>query len=190
MQRARFSRGLAGGWHGRRRPGVRLALVYELLMWSARGGSEPLAIGAHAMALASGYLTISLGVRWTTARLAIGRRKPTRRQLLSTSAQRPTALNKRELYRLPGWHWLRDNEAIHSSHLLADAGSKRRPGTAGRGRPAATGECRRVCGRYSREPLVAETAEIDGDGARECARKAVHNVQNVRSRGGLAILNI
>ena len=75
MQRARSSRGLAGGWHGKT-PGraLRLALVYELLMWSARGGSEPLAISADAMALASGYLDYLAGMfDRTTAGLAISR---------------------------------------------------------------------------------------------------------------------
>jgi hypothetical protein len=39
MARARSSRGLAGGWHGKT-PGraLRLALVYEILARAARGG--------------------------------------------------------------------------------------------------------------------------------------------------------
>jgi hypothetical protein len=107
MQRARSSRGLAGGWHGKT-PGraLRLALVYELLMWSARGGSEPLAISADAMALASGYLDYLAGMfDRTTAGLAISREETDAAAIaLHIISTRPTALNERELYQQPGGH--------------------------------------------------------------------------------------
>src|ERR1700757_711703 len=75
MQRARSSRGLAGGWHGKT-PGraLRLGLVYELLAWSARGDSEPEAISADAMARAGGYLDyLAAMFDRTTAGMAINR---------------------------------------------------------------------------------------------------------------------
>jgi hypothetical protein len=139
MQRARSSRGLAGGWHGKT-PGraLRLALVFELLMWSASDGSEPLVIGGGAMARVGCYLDYLAGMfDRVTAGLAISREEADAeaiaRHIIST---RPTALNERELYQLPGWAWLRDNERrSHALRLLADAGWIRRPGTAGRGRP-------------------------------------------------------
>ena len=176
MQRARSSRGLAGGWHGKA-PGraLRLALVYELLTWSARGGSEPRAISADAMALASGYLDYLAGMfDRVTAGLAISREEADAeaiaRNIFST---RPTALNERELYQLPGWSWLRDNERrSRALRLLADAGWIRRSGTAGRGRPnlAASG------GGFVVNRWLQRLAEIDGDGARACARNTVQNV--------------
>src|SRR5580704_5191241 len=57
MHRARSSRGLAGGWHGKT-PGraLRLALVYELLAWSAGRGLEPSVVSGEAMTRAAGYL--------------------------------------------------------------------------------------------------------------------------------------
>ena len=139
MQRARSSRGLAGGWHGKT-PGraLRFALVFELLMWSASDGSEPLVIGGGAMARAGCYLDYLAGMfDRVTAGLAISREEADAeaiaRHVIST---RPTALNERELYQLPGWAWLRDNERrSHALRLLADAGWIRRLGAAGRGRP-------------------------------------------------------
>jgi hypothetical protein len=139
MQRARSSRGLAGGWHGKT-PGraLRLALVFELLMWSASDGSEPLVIGGGAMARVGCYLDYLAGMfDRVTAGLAISREEADAeaiaRNIFST---RPTALNERELYQRPGWSWLRDNERrSHALRLLADAGWIRRSGTAGSGRP-------------------------------------------------------
>lgn len=139
MQRARSSRGLAGGWHGKT-PGraLRLALVYELLMWSARGGSEPLAISADAMALASGYLDYLAGMfDRTTAGLAISREEADAAAIaLHIISTRPTALNERGLYRLPGWAWSRDNVRRSSAlRVLADAGWIRHASRTGTRRP-------------------------------------------------------
>jgi hypothetical protein len=126
MQRARSSRGLAGGWHGKT-PGraLRLALVFELLAWSVGNGPEPRAISADAMARAGGYLDyLAAMFDRTTAGLAISRDEAdaaaVARHILST---RPTALNERELYRLPGWSWLRDSgRRSNALGVLADAG--------------------------------------------------------------------
>jgi hypothetical protein len=139
MQRARSSRGLAGGWHGKT-PGraLRLALVYELLTWSARGGSEPLAISADAMALASGYLDYLAGMfDRTTAGLVISREEADAAAIaLHIISTRPTALNERGLYRLPGWAWSRDNVRRASAlRVLADAGWIRHASRTGTRRP-------------------------------------------------------
>jgi Protein of unknown function (DUF3987) len=126
MQRARSSSGLAGGWHGKT-PGraLRLALVYELLAWSAHNGSEPHAITADAMARAGGYLDyLAAMFDRMTAGLAISREEADAaaiaRNILST---RPDVLNERGLYQLPGWSWLRDSgRRGNALRLLADAG--------------------------------------------------------------------
>jgi hypothetical protein len=122
----RSSRGLAAGWHGKT-PGraLRLALVYELLAWSALGGSEPHAISADAMARAGGYLDyLAAMFDRTTSGLAITRDEADAaaiaRHILSA---RPAVLNERELYKKPGWSWLRDNERRASAlRVLAGAG--------------------------------------------------------------------
>jgi Protein of unknown function (DUF3987) len=75
MRRARSSRGLAGGWHGKT-PGraLRLALVFELLAWSVGNGPEPRAISADAVARAGGYIDyLAAMFDRTTAGLAISR---------------------------------------------------------------------------------------------------------------------
>jgi hypothetical protein len=139
MQRARSSRGLAGGWHGKT-PGraFRLALVYELLTWSAHHGSEPHAISADAMARAGGYLDyLAAMFDRTTAGLAIGRDEADAaaiaRNILST---RPTTLNERALYQLPGWSWLRENgRRANAMRVLADAGWTRHATRTGMRRP-------------------------------------------------------
>ncbi len=130
MQRARSSRGLAGGWHGKT-PGraLRLALVYELLAWPACHGPEPRVISADAMARAAGYLDyLAAMFDRTTAGLAISRDEADAaaiaRYILSTRA---IVLNERELYQLPGWSWLRDNARRASAlRVLTDAGWMRR----------------------------------------------------------------
>jgi Protein of unknown function (DUF3987) len=58
MQQARFSRGLAAGWHGKTSGrALRLALVYELLAWAAGVNPEPRTISVDAMVRAGGYLS-------------------------------------------------------------------------------------------------------------------------------------
>ncbi len=75
MERARSSRGLTAGWHGKT-PGraLRLALVYELLAWAGRDGAEPHAVSSDAMARAGGYIDyLAAMLDRVTAGLAIGR---------------------------------------------------------------------------------------------------------------------
>jgi hypothetical protein len=126
MQRARSSRGLASGWHGKT-PGraLRLALAFKLLAWSVVGGSEPRMITGDAMARAGAYLDyLAAMFDRVTAGLAIRRDEADAaaiaRNILST---RTTVLNERELYQLPGWSWLRDSERrANALRVLADAG--------------------------------------------------------------------
>jgi hypothetical protein len=139
MQRARSSRGLAAGWHGKT-PGraLRLALVYELLAWAGGNGAEPRAITADAVARAGGYLDyLAAMLDRVTVGLAIGPAEADAamiaRQILAT---RPTVLNERVLYQRPGWAWLRAagrrGEALR---VLAGAGWIRPAPFAGYGRP-------------------------------------------------------
>jgi hypothetical protein len=139
MRRARSSRGLAAGWHGKT-PGraLRLALVYELLAWAASASAEPHTISADAMARAGGYLDyLAAMLDRVTAGLAIGRAEADgaviARHILST---RPAALNERTLYQRPGWSWLRDRERrADALRVLADAAWIRPATQAGSGRP-------------------------------------------------------
>jgi hypothetical protein len=139
MQRSRSSRGLAGGWHGKT-PGraLRLALVFELLAWSAGTGSEPCTISGDAMVRAAGYLDyLAAMFDRTTAGLAISRDEADAaaiaRHILS---RRSTALNERELYQLPGWSWLRDNERRQQAlRVLVGAGRLRQASRTGSRRP-------------------------------------------------------
>jgi len=139
MQRARSSRGLAAGWHGKT-PGraLRLALVFELLAWSICASSEPRVIGTDAMVRAGGYLDyLSAMFDRVTAGLAIGHAEgdaaAIARHILSTQA---ITLNERELYQRPGWSWLRDNDRrARALRALDDAAWIRRASKSGGGRP-------------------------------------------------------
>lgn len=126
MERARTTRGLAAGWHGKT-PGraLRLALVYELLAWAAAGGQEPGAIGADAMARAGAYIDYLGGMLdRVTAGLAIGRAEADGAVIARhIRAARLPALNERALYQRPGWAWLRDAERrAEALRVLAEAG--------------------------------------------------------------------
>jgi hypothetical protein len=114
------------------------SLVYELLAWSARNGSEPHAITADAMARAGGYLDyLAAMFDRMTAGLAIGRDEADAAaiacEILFT---RMTVLNERELYQLPGWSWLRDSgRRANALRVLADAGWMRHADRTGTRRP-------------------------------------------------------
>jgi hypothetical protein len=139
MKRARSARGLASGWHGKT-PGraLRLALVFELLAWSARLGPGPRVISGDAMARAGGYLDYLAGMfDRVTAGLAIARDEADAaaiaRHILSTH---PCMLNERELYQQPGWSWLRDRDRrTHALRVLVDAGWLLRATATGGRRP-------------------------------------------------------
>jgi hypothetical protein len=139
IERARSSRGLAAGWHGKT-PGraLRLVLVFELLTWAGGAGPEPRTVSADAMARAAGYLDYAAAmIDRVTAGLAIGRAEADAaaiaRHILATRAR---ALNERALYQRPGWAWLRDRERrIEALRVLADAGWVRPAERPGQGRP-------------------------------------------------------
>jgi hypothetical protein len=139
MERARSSRGLAAGWHGKTAGrALRLALVYELLAWAGGSGAEPRVVGADAIARAGGYLDyLAAMLDRVTAGLAIGRTEADAaviaRHIL---ASRPTGLNERALYQRPGWSWLRNRERrAEALRVLINAGLIREPVRAGKGRP-------------------------------------------------------
>ncbi len=141
MERARTSRGLAAGWHGKS-PGrvLRLALVFELLGWAALRdrSAEPPSITADAMVRAGGYLDyLAAMLDRVTAGLAVGQAEADAaviaRHILVT---RPARLNERDLYQRPGWSWLRDGERRGAAvRLLANAAWIRQPSHVGGGRP-------------------------------------------------------
>jgi hypothetical protein len=140
MERARSSRGLAAGWHGKT-PGraLRLALVYELLAWVGRGGAEPATVGADAVARAGGYLDyLAAMLDRVTGGLAIGRAEADAatiaREIVGSGLAQ---LNERDLYQRPGWSWLRDRERrAEAFRTLAGAGLIRQSERTGKGRPA------------------------------------------------------
>jgi hypothetical protein len=139
MGRARSSRGLAGGWHGKT-PGraLRLALVYELLAFGGGSGPEPRSVSADAMARAAGYVDYAAAMLdRVTAGLAIRRPEADAAVIARhIRATRATALNERELYQRPGWAWLRDGERrADALRVLADSGWIRPAASSGQGRP-------------------------------------------------------
>ncbi len=139
LNKARTSRGLAAGWHGKTPTrALRLALVYEMLRWTAGSSREPHAVSADAMMRAGRYLdyagkmfdrvTAGLAIEPAEANAAV-----IARGILDTTPA-PEKLNERELYQRSAW--LRDrvrrNDALS---VLAEAGWIRHASTAGKGRP-------------------------------------------------------
>jgi hypothetical protein len=139
MARARSVHGLAAGWHGKT-PGraLRLALVYEMLAWAARGGSEPGSVSADAVARAGGYLDYAAGMLdRVTGGLAIGEAEGdaaiVARHILAT---RTSKLNERDLYQTAGFAWARGAKRRAAAlRVLEDAGWIRRAPVADHGRP-------------------------------------------------------
>jgi len=139
IERARSSRGLAGGWHGKT-PGraLRLALVYELLAFGGGSGAEPRTVSADAMARAAGYLDYAAAMLdRVTAGLAIRRPEADAAVIARyIRATRASALNERELYQRPGWAWLRDSgRRADALRVLAASGWIRPAASSGQGRP-------------------------------------------------------
>jgi hypothetical protein len=139
MMRARSSRGLAAGWHGKT-PGraLRLALVYEFLGWVGDNAAEPDVVSADAMARVGGFqdyaarmldrITAGLAISQAEADAAV-----IARHILATHA---CAINERILYQRPGWAWLRVRERrAEALRALADAGWLRPAPQTGHGRP-------------------------------------------------------
>jgi hypothetical protein len=139
MERARSSRGLAAGWHGKTPArALRLALVYELMAWTGGDGAEPCVIRADAMARAGGYLDYLAAMHdRVTAGLAIGCAEAGAAVIARHIQANPRArLNERELYQRSGWSWLRDRERRAAAlRVLVDARLIRAPARDGKGRP-------------------------------------------------------
>jgi hypothetical protein len=124
MARARSTHGLSAGWHGKT-PGraLRLALVYEMLAWAARGGPEPANVLADAVARAGGYLDYAAGMLdRVLGGIAIGRAEADAaviaRHLLATHT---TRLNERELYQTAGFAWARNRERRNAALGVLEA---------------------------------------------------------------------
>jgi hypothetical protein len=139
MELTREASGLTAGWAGKN-PGrlLRLALVFELLAWTARGGDAPTAVSADAIARAAAYLDyaakmlerVMAGVAMTEADADAAK---IARHLLAT---RPVTLNERSLYQTQGFAWARDTERRAAAlAVLAQEHWIRRPNAQGQGRP-------------------------------------------------------
>jgi putative DNA primase/helicase len=161
MTKARTHGSFAAEWHGKN-PGrlLRLALVFELLAWAARGGDEPASVSPDAVHRAGKYLDYAGAMLdRVTAGLAIGRAEADAaaigRHILAAGAK---WLNERELYQTAGFSWARDAERRKAAlRMLEQACWIRRPGPANHGRPR---------GDWEVSPLLMP----------------VQNVQNVQKR--------
>jgi len=139
MTRAREPAGFTAEWHGKN-PGraLRLALVFELLAWAARGGTEPAHVSAEAVCRAGEYLDYAGAMLdRVTAGLVIGQAEADAahigRHLL---ARRAGHINERELYQTAGFRWARDTKRrMPALHRLEHAHWIRRPGAGSYGRP-------------------------------------------------------
>jgi Protein of unknown function (DUF3987) len=131
MQHARDKHGLAAGWEGKN-PGrlLRLALVFQLLTWSSRGGPEPTVIAAETMIRAGRYLDYASSMlERVTAGLSIGEDEANAaaiaRYLVLARAGR---LNERDISRTSGFAWARDRERRKAALRILEAdGWIRRP---------------------------------------------------------------
>jgi hypothetical protein len=140
MKRARNASGLAASWAGKN-PGraLRLALVFELLTWSASGGTEPepVRVSADAIARAGRYLDYAakMLVR-VAAGLAIGEAEADAAELARhLLATRPDRLNERELYQMAGFSWARNPKRRKAAFgVLESLGWLRHTNAAGKGR--------------------------------------------------------
>jgi hypothetical protein len=138
MMRARTTSGLSAGWAGKN-PGrvLRLALVFELLAWAARGNAEPASVSADSIARAASYLDYAARMLdRVTAGLALTEQEADAatigRHILAT---RPVLLNERNLYQAQGFAWARHaKRRADSLTVLERAGWIRRPPAVGPGR--------------------------------------------------------
>lgn len=141
IEKARASRGMAAGWHGKTPTrALRLALVYEMLHWAADGtAGEPRAVGIHAMERVGRFLAYA-GKMFdrVTAGLAIEQDEADAaliaRQILAAGRPEKLVLNERGLYRHSAW--LRDRvRRADALSFLANAGWIRAARGGGNGRP-------------------------------------------------------
>jgi hypothetical protein len=149
MRLARAASGLAAGWHGKN-PGrtLRLALVYELLGWAARGDRAPelTSVAADAVVRAGGYIDYGAAMlERVTGGLAVGRAEAgaaqVARYLLAIAQGAPAhsrlkSLNERALYQTHGFTWARDPKRRREAfEALYHAGWLRSSPVDGQGRP-------------------------------------------------------
>ncbi len=149
MRRARAAAGLAAGWYGKN-PGriLRLALVFEMLAFAARGDSaaEPESASADAMVRAGRYIDYAGAMlERVIGGLAIGRAEAdaaqvARHVLAIVQGAPPFArlkpLNERALYQMRGFSWARDrNRRTEAFSVLHEAGWLRPLQVDGQGRP-------------------------------------------------------
>jgi hypothetical protein len=149
MRLARAASGLAAGWHGKN-PGrtLRLALVYELLAWAARGDGAPelTSAAADAVVRAGGYVDYAAAMlERVTGGLAVGRAEAdvarVARHLLAIAQGAPPRsrlkpLNERTLYQTRGFPWARDSKRrAEAFTVLQDACWLMPPRGDGHGRP-------------------------------------------------------
>jgi hypothetical protein len=179
MERARNASGLASGWAGKN-PGraLRLVMVFELLAWAVRGGTEPATVSADAVARAGAYLDYAAGMLdRVTAGLALTE-AVIARHLLATG---PAPLNERSLYQTKGFAWARDSKRRSAALAVTRSGElgaqtlvfRRRSFACRLGGFAAT------AGGAIMSRWHARLAELRAARTEACA--TVQNVQNVQN---------
>jgi hypothetical protein len=164
MRLARAASGLAAGWHGKN-PGriLRLALVYELLDWAARGDEprEPTSVAADAVVRAGGYIDYAAAMlERVTGGLAVGRAEAdaaqVARHVLAIAQGAPPharlkPLNERSLYQTRGFTWARGSKRRTEAFTTLEGASWVRPFLAhGYARPR---------GDWEVNPLIVEAKE-------------------------------
>lgn len=126
IEKARSTRGLAAGWHGKTPArALRLALTIEFLTWAVNpDATEPEEISAASMAYAGTYLDYLGGMfDRVIGGLAIGRAEAdaadVARHILKA---KPDRLNERELYQTAGFSYLRDTPRRRSAFDILERG--------------------------------------------------------------------
>jgi hypothetical protein len=137
--RDRTRRAPVSGWYGKSAArALRLAGVFELLAWAVGGGKEPDLISGAAMARACDYTEYLSGMFDRVAAEMVRDGNESDAALIAKHIQKttPAILNERELYRQPGWAWLRKkNRRDPAFSALSDAGWIQRPPSPGGVKP-------------------------------------------------------
>jgi hypothetical protein len=141
LARVRSAHGLAAGWGGKT-PGrtLRLALVYEILAWAARGDNapEPARVSVDAVVRAGEFVDYANAMLdRVLGGLAIGRAEGDAAAIARyILARRSELLNERDLYQAAGYSWARNAHRRDAAlQVLERAGWIRRPPATGHGRP-------------------------------------------------------
>jgi hypothetical protein len=139
MEKARVLPGLAAGWHGKN-PGraLRLAMIFEFLEWTARGGAEPTTVTSESMVRAGGYLDYATAMLdRVQGGVAIGRAEADAASIAKHILTRAiSTINEREFYRTAGFSWARDDGRRRAAFaLLSSMNWIRKPIADSHGRP-------------------------------------------------------